>query len=310
VKVNQLASNVESIRLDESQVKSEKLWQQVFQDQPITWLSEYSSPRPSARRLLDAIPLDDEGKQVDPNEIGSRPSWVCWQQLGAGRVVYLSAPDTYRLRYRRGDRLHHLFWAQLMRWITSDDPGSDDGRVQLTTDKVKYAQHEPVQVIVTMVDEVGEPVSDAQLKAVFVSGDDEESLFALTADQTRPGRYLANVDGLPAGAYRIALRGGEVEDSLEDELGVKTFINIAASPSVESVNTTCNRPLMKQIAQVSGGHVIPPTALAEWLTLQTGVPETISQVERQPLWNRWSCLWVAFGCLATEWFVRRLKGLT
>ena len=315
VKVNQLAANVESIRLDNSQPKSELLWQQVFEDQPITWLSEYSSPRPSARRLLDAIPVDDEGKRLDPNEIGSRPSWVCWQQLGAGRVVYLAAPDSYRLRYRRGDRLHHLFWAQLLRWITSDDPGSDDGRVQLTTNKMKYHQHEPIQVIASLADDVGDPVSDAQLNAVFFTGDDEESVFALTADETQPGRYMANVDGLPAGAYRIALRGDgigedDVENSAEDGAGVKTFINVAAAPNVESVNTTCNRPLMKQIAQVSGGYVIPPTALAEWLTLQTGVPETISQVERRPLWNRWSCLWVAFGCLATEWFVRRMKGLT
>ncbi len=310
VKVNRLAANEESIQLDKSRPKSELLWHQVFEDQPITWLSEYSSPRPAARRLLDAIPVDDEGKPLDPNELDSRPSWVCWQQLGAGRVVYLAAPDSYRLRYRRGDRLHHLFWAQLLRWITSDDPGSDDGRVQLTTDKTKYLRHEPIQVIASLTDDVGDPVSDAELKAVFSIGEGEESIFALTADETQPGRYLANVDGLPAGAYRIELLGDDFENSVEDGAGVKTFINVVASPNVESVNTTCNRPLMKQIAQVSGGYVIPPTALAEWLTLQTGAPETISQVERLPLWNRWSCLWIAFGCLATEWFVRRMKGLT
>ena len=310
VKVNRRAANVESLRLDESQPKSELLWHQVFEDQPITWLSEYSSPRPAAHRLLDAIPVDDNGEALDPNKLAFQPSWVCWQQLGAGRVVYLSAPDSYRLRYRRGDRLHHLFWAQLLRWITSSEAGSDNGRVQLRTDKVKYQQHESIQVAATLSDEVGEPVPDAQLSAVFIAGDDEESVFALTADETQPGRYIGNVEGLPAGAYRVTLRGDDVEDSSQGGDGVKTFINIAAPFSQESVNTTCNRPLMKQIAEVSGGQVIPPTALAEWLTLQTGVPETISQVERQPLWNRWSSLWIAFGCFATEWFVRRMKGLT
>ena len=113
-----------------------------------------------------------------------------------------------------------------------------------------------------LVDEVGEPISDAQLQAVFFDGDDDESLFAFTADQTQPGRYLANADGLPAGAYRIAVRGDEIEDSSEGGPGVKTFINVAATASVENVNTSCNRPLMKQIAHVSGGHVIPPTALS------------------------------------------------
>jgi hypothetical protein len=120
---------------------------------------------------------------------------------------------------------------------------------------------------------------------------------------------VAKVEGLAAGAYRVTLQGDD-ELELEGESSVKTFVNVVTSPNVERVNTTCNRPLMKQIAQTSGGHVIPPTALAEWLTLQTGAPETISQIERQPLWNRWSSLWIAFGCLASEWFIRRVKGLT
>ena len=309
VKVNRRAANVEALRLDDSQPTSERLWHQIFQAQPITWLSDYCSPRPAAQRLLDVIPVDDggEGEALAPNK---RPSWVCWQQVGAGRVVYLSAPDSYRLRYRRGDRLHHLFWSQLLRWVTSSAPGSNDGRVQLTTDKVKYQQHELTQVAATLFDEAGQPVSDAQLSAVFTAGRDEESVFTLTADETQPGGYIGNVEGLPTGAYRVVLRGDEVQDSSKGDDGVKTFVNITAQFNQESVNTTCNRPLMKQIAEVSGGQVIPPTALAEWLTLQTGIPETILQVERQPLWNRWSSLWIAFGCLATEWFVRRMRGLT
>jgi len=117
------------------------------------------------------------------------------------------------------------------------------------------------------------------------------------------------VEDLQPGAYRVSLQG-DVDDLMDEGESVETFVNVITSLNIEQVNTTCNRPLMKQIAQASGGYVIPPTALAEWLTLQTGMPETISQIERVPLWNRWSCLWVAFGCLATEWFVRRLKGLT
>jgi hypothetical protein len=100
VRVNRLAGNLESIRLDDSQPKSELLWQRVFEEQPITWLSDYSNPKPSARRLLDALPADGDPQLNSMGEV-ERPAWVCWQQLGAGRVVYLSAPDTYRLRYRR-----------------------------------------------------------------------------------------------------------------------------------------------------------------------------------------------------------------
>ena len=310
VRVNPAAANVESIRLDNSLSNSSRLWQNIFEVQPITWLSEYSTPRPSARRLLDAVAVDAEQEEANANDLNQRPAWVCWQQLGSGRVVYLSAPDTYRMRYRRGDRLHHIFWAQLMRWILSSQPGSSsNGLVKLATDKVRYNQEEPVEVSALLSEALGEPLENAEVRATFKGGDDETREFVLLADETQPGRYSAKVEDLQAGAYRVALRG-DVDDLMGEDETVETFVNVISSPNREDVNTTCNRPLMKQIAQASGGYVIPPTALAEWLTLQTGMPETISQIERVPLWNRWSCLWVAFGCLATEWFVRRLKGLT
>ena len=308
VGVNRLAANLEAIRLNDSRAKSEELWQKVFEVQPITWLSEYSTLRPSARRLMDVIPIDDDGTAVDSDE-NEAPAWVCWQQLGAGRVVYLSAPDSYRLRYRRGDVLHHRFWAQMLRWITSDDPGSENGNVKLMTDKVRYTRKDSIGVTAMLSDSSGDPIEDAEVQATFEAGDGEPQLFVMTADQTKPGRYVAKVTGLSAGAYRVSLQG-DVEDLLGEGEKVETFVNVITSPDVEQINTTCNRPLMKQIAQASGGYIIPPTALAEWLTLQTGMPETISQIDRVPLWNRWSSLWIAFGCLATEWCVRRIKGLT
>ena len=308
VGVNRMAVNLESIYLDDSRPKSEQLWKQVFEEQPITWLSEYSIPRPSARRLLDAVPMGFDG-EPDADDLNQQPAWVCWQQMGAGRVVYLSAPDTYRLRYRRGDRLHHRFWAQLLRWITSNDPGSDNGNVKLATDKVSYAQGEPIEVSAYLTNAMGEPIADAEISTTFAGSGDEVKVFAMAADETTPGRYVAKVNELNAGAYRVSLQS-DVEGLTSNDEKVGTFVNVNSAPSVELVNTTCNRPLMKQIAQASGGYVIPPTALAEWLTLQTGMPETVSQIERMPLWNRWSCLWIAFLCLATEWCVRRLKGLT
>ena len=194
VGINRQAATLEAIRLNDAQSKSEQLWKQVYEDQPITWLSEYSIPRPSARRLLDAFPVGEDG-EVQSEDGGQPPTWVCWQQLGSGRVVYLSAPDTYRLRYRRGDYLHHRFWAQMLRWITSSDPGSDNGCVKLSTDKVRYTRQEPVEVSAFLSDALGEPVEDAEVQASFQGGgeDDEALSFVMTADDTQPGHYFASL---------------------------------------------------------------------------------------------------------------------
>jgi hypothetical protein len=75
------------------------------------------------------------------------------------------------------------------------------------------------------------------------------------------------------------------------------------------LNTQCNRALLEQVAQLTGGQVIPPTAIGEVLELVSFTPDVVSKVERTPLWNRWSSLLIVLGCLFTEWVVRKSKGL-
>jgi hypothetical protein len=79
--------------------------------------------------------------------------------------------------------------------------------------------------------------------------------------------------------------------------------------SIEMMNTECNRPLLEQIAQITGGQIIPPTAIGEVLQLVSFTPEVNTTIERSPLWNRWSNLLLVLGCLFTEWMVRKGKGL-
>lgn len=314
VRMNRTASGSEALHLDRSLHQSEALWDQVYREQPITWLSEYCLPKPSARRLLDALPLDEESANPSGSDV---PAWVCWQKIGAGKVVYFAAPDTYRLRFRRGDVLHHRFWGQLLRWLTSGDPGSRTDQIQLVTDKVRYLDHEPIETTVLLSDADGQPMSVDGLSVEFVDHAGAIETFALAPDENQPGRYRVTVDQLPPGAWRASVKSeaidnmlGDNDEDQEKSESAETFVNVVQAPNVELVNTVCNRPLMRQIAKTTGGYVIPPTAFAELIRLQAGTPETTSTIQRKPLWNRWSCLWLALGCLFTEWIVRRVKGLT
>ena len=67
--------------------------------------------------------------------------------------------------------------------------------------------------------------------------------------------------------------------------------------------------LLEQIAKMTGGQVVPPTAIDEVLRLASLSPEVTETVQRTPLWNRWSNLWIVLGCLSIEWIVRKRKGL-
>jgi hypothetical protein len=108
------------------------------------------------------------------------------------------------------------------------------------------------------------------------------------------------------------VRGKVVDELLKQSTQadeVKATITVTASDSVELMNTQCNRALLEQVAQMTGGQVIPPTALSEVLQLVSFTPEVNESIQRTPLWNRWSNLFIVLGCLFTEWVVRKAKGL-
>ena len=51
----------------------------------------------------------------------------------AGESFTCQDPDTYRLRFLRGDRLHYRFWGQLMRWAIASDLSSGNRSVRIRT---------------------------------------------------------------------------------------------------------------------------------------------------------------------------------
>jgi hypothetical protein len=73
--------------------------------------------------------------------------------------------------------------------------------------------------------------------------------------------------------------------------------------------TEANPVLLKQIAEASGGRIIPPAALEEVLHVISLAPDVTELTQSTPLWNRWSHLWLIVGCFTAEWWIRRQRGL-
>ncbi|HEX5472359.1 MAG TPA: hypothetical protein VFW73_10755, partial [Lacipirellulaceae bacterium] len=125
-------------------------------------------------------------------------------------------------------------------------------------------------------------------------------------------RYFGTFNDLVPGAYKIVPRGKAIDQLMPHPNNgdhAETTITVQRIGSVEMVNTECNRPLLEQIAQITGGQVIPPTAIGEVVKLVSFTPEMHETIQRTPLWNRWPNLLLVLGCLFTEWAVRKAKGL-
>jgi hypothetical protein len=208
--------------------------------------------------------------------------------------------------------MHHRFWGQFLRWITAASSGAGSDLVRLQTDHTRYATGEPVQVTVWLKDPNGRPLANEPIQAEARAFDGAAISVGLTPDAEMAGRYYGTLDHLAAGAYQITVSGRVIAELLPSAADVKkatATITVRGADSIEMMNTQCNRALLEQLAELTGGQVIPPTAIDEVFRLVSVTPQVSETVERTPLWNRWSSLLIVFGCLLTEWIVRKSKGL-
>jgi len=291
---------------------SVQAWHSTYERFPVFGLSDYSRPKSTARTLLTAIP--EAAGEIASESDADEPShaFLCWQRVGAGRVAYLAAPETYRLRWRLGDQLHHRFWGQFLRWMTAANSGAGTDLVRLQTDRTSYFPDDAVEVTAWLKDANGRPLSGETIEAEARTFGDHAVSVALESDPEVPGRYFGNLDRLAVGAYQVAVKGPIVDKLLppggENNQAVST-ITVRSTGGVELLNTQCNRPLMEQVAEITGGQIIPPTAIDEVFQLVSFTPEVSERIERTPLWNRWTSLLLVLGCVFTEWIVRKSKGL-
>lgn len=296
-----------ALMIGDTKESTQIAWDFVNRFSPLHHVSDWRQPRPSAHTLISAVPRGSLDEEAD----GKASAFLCWQPVGRGRVVYLSGPDTYRLRYLRGDALHYRFWGQLLRWAVASDLSAGTKFVRVRTDKSRYQKQDDVRVTVKLVDSEGVPVVAHDLEVHVVSDNDERTV-PLKPIAEIPGEYLAEVRSLSPGEYRVEPIGSIVTDLQKDSTdeAASASFTVPADAPLELVDTRCDRALAQQIADITGGQVLPPTAVEEILELTNLEPIVTERIETRPLWLEWKYLWIVFGCLQIEWMIRKWKGLS
>jgi hypothetical protein len=302
-----------ALMIADTQDATRLAWDFINRNAPVHSLSSYRQPRPTTRTLIAAVPRSSTtaAAELDRNAL------LCWQQVGRGRVVYLASPETYRLRFLRGDRLHYRFWGQLLRWAIASDLGSGTQLVSIRTDRSDYRFGDRVEVTIRLKDESGNGVANSEVQAIAIGENNARTAIPLEADTSEPGRYVGAFDRLPTGIYRVEPAGAEVERLLSAaaaESNAKVSANasftVRSQLNREVLDTRSDRALAQQIAEATGGQVLPPTAVPEILALTNLDPIVSETTDVRPLWVEWKFLWIVFGCLFSEWAIRKQMGLS
>lgn len=287
------------------------------------WAST-ATPRPSA--VVWAWAVLDQARDV-------REPVIVHQYYGFGQVVWMGVDSTWRWRRRLGDSQHHRFWGQLVRWAARNKSASGNDQVRLTLSDVvldeteraeavarfsdkalRQLQGAAVEVVLTPLPAAGGGMArDADGAAPAAPGADAastaaaEQVVVLQPSAEHPERYLARLPRLTAGAWRAQLR---VRDSqLQLNSAIASELLVQPQQSAELADVSCNRELLQQLADFSGGRLIEPWQVDELAALIQPADQAAQKLEEQTLWDHWLTLLLFFTCLMCEWVLRKLHGL-
>ncbi len=226
--------------------------------------------------------------------------------LGLGAVACLNGEGLWKWDFypeaRSHGNMYREFWRRFLPWIQTAAefmPGFDlslhagrsvvqDGesvRCRMAWRGLGTPGNVSVQVIdLSNGEVVGTRVAVPAASTLLPS-------FECAFEPLPPGEYLlrAVAEGTPSPECRLTVRSLPTEED-----------NLNARPELPS-----------QVAERTGGQVLPAVLSEEQLAAIFAMPPGVSATEDVycPLWAEWQVLAFMVGCLGIMWFIRRRKGL-
>jgi hypothetical protein len=274
-------------RLAENEVASAQVWREL----PLLyWYFEAPRKKPAAQVLAEHLTATGSD--------GKLPL-IVYQFLGAGKVMFHAFDDTWRWRFRTGDRYFGRFWVQTIRFMARARlVGQRQAEIQ--TDRRRYQRGQPIQFRVRFPNPGLAPAGDLTIQ-VQRKGQGPRKL----ALKLVPGTRNVFEGALPQAAegdYEVRLvPPPSLEPMPTAEFRVEPPIN-------ERERIEMNEPELIKAAEATGGKFYTPLdaeALLKDLPKPSKIPlDTDPPI---PLWNTWPVLALFLVLITAEWVIRKRK---
>jgi hypothetical protein len=237
------------------------------------------------------------------------------QFYGSGSVFYAGSAELWRLR-SVADGAYERLIAQLVRHVSQGRLSQGARRARLLLDRDRHPVGGTVQVRLVVADEAMQAGAAARPPACRAVGPEGESVIVpLMAEPDRPGTLTGSFVPTREGAWRVEV---DPTPGLGDERLVKRLQ--VQLPDRELARPKLNRPLLEQLAAVTGGMAIFPEPGSWTVTdaeaLAARLPDRSRREFEQGVADmdfkrhlNTTLLVIGCSCLCLEWIIRRLVKL-
>jgi len=301
--------------------ETEDVWNTMA---PLFWRHPGTVAKKSARVLAYAQPLsgeedsdDAELSEQQKRQTERKRALIVCDQVGAGRVLMLNFDRVWRRRLFTGNRYHYRFWAQALRWATTDKLPVGTMLVRLGTDRSEYGAGDPITVKARLVDEKGDEVQSDKVTAAVYFEDRLITTKRMNYVPDSVGRYEATLGSMPfSGAFRIELTGKLVQALLENESTEKVSTEVVvgdAERTSELFELAASREIPLRLASLSQGGIKGAVFYpedADDVTQRFGPPtKPYTESQDYSLWDSWWLLVLCVVVVSSEWTLRKKVGL-
>jgi hypothetical protein len=232
----------------------------------------------------------------------TRPAIVT-QRFGQGRTTAILLGDLWRSSLQREsheDRDPATFWRQTIRQLVADVPR----RVELQVEPGGPGQAAIVRSLVRDAEFL--PDDDASVELALRTPAGETVTLAPEPSSTSAGGYEAEYWPNISGAYVVSakVQSGDGRPLPAEAVG---WIHAPDEREFERLEVNVGR--LEALAASSGGRVVYPDALGDFITKLRRRPVPVTEPWVAPLWHQAGVFLLAVACLCAEWGIRRSRGL-
>lgn len=276
------------------------LWETV---PPIYRTETFVTPTPGARTLasirVNNIPMDEP--LIMTRESGRTRSLAIlgyglyrWKLLGEGPQV------------ARGERpipIFETFLSNAVSWLAVEE---DERRIRIRSTQRLYAAGENVGFEASILDQTFAPIDGASVSVSITTPNGKRTL---SLAGVGGGRYTGSIGTLPAGSYTydgVAVVNGQKVGSDQGRF-------LVGDLGLEDAALTVNVPALTSLAERSGGRYAPLSGIDSLLQAMQKdprlVPRAVTTERDTTLWHTIWPIMLAILAFATEWFLRKRRGL-
>jgi len=274
-------------RFADTEQESQAVWNALPE---LQWFLEAPRKKPAALVLAEHPTISGANGPIP---------LMLYQIIGTGKTMFHAVDDTWRWRYRVGDRYFGRFWIQTIRFLArSKILGQKKAEIQ--TERKRYLRSQPIEIKVRFPNPADAPGSGEVTVEVARKGQGSRRLTLKSAKESR-NLFSGMIPQAVEGEYEVRLLPPPV---LEGGLPTTTFG--VDPPAGERERTQMNEPELVRAATISGGKFHTPFDVDSLLSELPKPQQVLLDADPPiPLWNTWPVLVLFLSLLVLEWVLRK-----